>query len=242
MDHRTDWSASTNSPNTSKCRRRRSMGGVTVGSVRRDSESVSMSASGGPISSAGLRIGSGRRPSRAERQGPSVVSYPPDSFESENQGRLIMAHIRRHPKAKDRWQVRYVDPSGKERAKNFSRKSDAERFLVSIETDKLRGIGSIRGSPRRLSKSGPGDGGGLHHTSRPTRGMATRACFGFMSFHASLRHPWGASRPLTSENGWQTSIVRDCRRRESGRRTSCWHRFFAQLSNRVTWQKTHVSE
>ena len=50
-----------------------------------------------------------------------------------------MAHIRRHPKAKDRWQVRYVDPSGKERAKNFSRKSDAERFLVSIETDKLRG-------------------------------------------------------------------------------------------------------
>ena len=67
------------------------------------------------------------------------MSYPPDSFESENQVRLIMAHIRRHPKAKDRWQVRYVDPSGKERAKNFSRKSDAERFLVSIETDKLRG-------------------------------------------------------------------------------------------------------
>lgn len=32
-----------------------------------------------------------------------------------------------------------MDPSGKERAKNFSRKSDAERFLVSIETDKLRG-------------------------------------------------------------------------------------------------------
>lgn len=50
-----------------------------------------------------------------------------------------MAHIRRHPKAKDRWQVRYVDPRGRERAKNFSRKSDAERFLVSVETDKLRG-------------------------------------------------------------------------------------------------------
>ncbi len=48
-----------------------------------------------------------------------------------------MAHIRRHPNAKGRWQVRYVDPSGKERAKNFPRKSDAEKFLVTIATHKL---------------------------------------------------------------------------------------------------------
>jgi len=50
-----------------------------------------------------------------------------------------VAHIRRHPNAKGRWQVRYVDPSGRERSKNFPRKSDAERFLVTIEADKLRG-------------------------------------------------------------------------------------------------------
>lgn len=50
-----------------------------------------------------------------------------------------MAHIRRHPEAKDRWQVRYVDPYSRERAKNFPRKSDAEKFLVTVETDKLRG-------------------------------------------------------------------------------------------------------
>ncbi len=50
-----------------------------------------------------------------------------------------MAHIRRHPKSRGRWQVRYVDPSGRERARNFSRKSDAERFLHTVETDKLRG-------------------------------------------------------------------------------------------------------
>lgn len=50
-----------------------------------------------------------------------------------------MAHIRRHPNANGRWQVRYVDPRGKERSKNFSRKSDAERFLHTVETDKLRG-------------------------------------------------------------------------------------------------------
>jgi len=54
-------------------------------------------------------------------------------------GEVTVAHIRRHPNAKGRWQVRYVDPSGKERSKNFPRKSDAERFLVTIETDKLRG-------------------------------------------------------------------------------------------------------
>ena len=50
-----------------------------------------------------------------------------------------MAHIRRHPEAKGRWQVRYVDPSGRERARNFPRRVDAERFLVTVEADKLRG-------------------------------------------------------------------------------------------------------
>jgi hypothetical protein len=34
---------------------------------------------------------------------------------------------------------RYRDPSGRERSKSFTRKVDAERFLVSIEDTKLRG-------------------------------------------------------------------------------------------------------
>jgi integrase len=38
-----------------------------------------------------------------------------------------------------RWRARYRDPSGRERAKSFARKVDAERFLVSIEDAKLRG-------------------------------------------------------------------------------------------------------
>ena len=50
-----------------------------------------------------------------------------------------MAHIRRHPKAPDRWQVRYIDPSGRERSKNLARRSDAEKFLHTVEADKLRG-------------------------------------------------------------------------------------------------------
>ncbi len=50
-----------------------------------------------------------------------------------------MAHIRRHPKSPDRWQVRYVDPYGKERSKNFARKVDAEKYLHTVEVQKIRG-------------------------------------------------------------------------------------------------------
>jgi len=38
-----------------------------------------------------------------------------------------------------RWRVRYRDPAGRERAKSFARKQDAERFLQHAEADKLRG-------------------------------------------------------------------------------------------------------
>lgn len=37
------------------------------------------------------------------------------------------------------WQARWRDPAGVERAKNFTRKIDAERYLVSLESDKFRG-------------------------------------------------------------------------------------------------------
>lgn len=48
-----------------------------------------------------------------------------------------MGHIRRA--ASGRWQARYRDPSGRERARNFTRKVDADRFLIGVESDKLRG-------------------------------------------------------------------------------------------------------
>jgi integrase len=38
-----------------------------------------------------------------------------------------------------RWRARYRDPAGRERSKSFTRKVDAERFLVAIEDAKLRG-------------------------------------------------------------------------------------------------------
>jgi integrase len=38
-----------------------------------------------------------------------------------------------------RWLARYEDPDGRPRSKAFARKLDAERFLATVETDKLRG-------------------------------------------------------------------------------------------------------
>jgi integrase len=51
-----------------------------------------------------------------------------------------VAHVRRTPAGN--WQVRYRDPAGIERARTFSRKGDAEKFMVTIEADKLRGLWS----------------------------------------------------------------------------------------------------
>jgi integrase len=38
-----------------------------------------------------------------------------------------------------RWRARYRDPSGRERSKSFTRKVDAERFLVAVGADLVRG-------------------------------------------------------------------------------------------------------
>jgi integrase len=59
------------------------------------------------------------------------------SVRAARQKESTMAHIRR--KGRGRWQVRYRDPSGLERARNYRRKGDAEKFLVTVEADKLRG-------------------------------------------------------------------------------------------------------
>ena len=48
-----------------------------------------------------------------------------------------MGHIRRTESG--RWQARYRDPNGRERARNFTRKVDADRFLIGVESEKLRG-------------------------------------------------------------------------------------------------------
>jgi len=49
-----------------------------------------------------------------------------------------VAHIRRHPVDQRKWQVRYIDPTGRERSKTFRRKVDAEKFLIHVEAQKQR--------------------------------------------------------------------------------------------------------
>lgn len=48
-----------------------------------------------------------------------------------------MASIRRN--GSGAFQVRYRDPAGRQRARNFTRKTDAARFAHAVETDMLRG-------------------------------------------------------------------------------------------------------
>lgn len=48
-----------------------------------------------------------------------------------------MANVKRRPDG--RWRARYRDPSGREHARHFVRRVDAERWLVSVEGSKLHG-------------------------------------------------------------------------------------------------------
>ena len=45
----------------------------------------------------------------------------------------------KHPSGKESWQARWRDPAGNDRARNFARRIDAERYLVGVESDKLTG-------------------------------------------------------------------------------------------------------
>ncbi len=53
----------------------------------------------------------------------------------------VEKHVRRYPDGRElvTWRARYRDPSGRERAKTFPRKIDAERYLTTVESDLLRG-------------------------------------------------------------------------------------------------------
>lgn len=66
-----------------------------------------------------------------------------------------MGSIRKvkHRSGKETWQARWRDPAGNDRARNFTRKSDAERYLVGLESDVLRG----RYVDPRLARTTVGD-------------------------------------------------------------------------------------
>lgn len=59
-----------------------------------------------------------------------------------------------HRSGRRAWQARWRDPAGRQRSKNFDRKIDAERYLLAMETDKLRGRYTDPAWPKRHSASG----------------------------------------------------------------------------------------
>src|SRR5438067_1297058 len=64
------------------------------------------------------------------------MAHVQDRWEKIVAGRRV--RTTRYGKGK-RWQARYFDPDGHERAKDFARKQDAERFLATVTADVLRG-------------------------------------------------------------------------------------------------------
>lgn len=87
------------------------------------------------------------------------------------EGSRPVAHIRRHPKAPQRWQVRYIDPYGKERSKNFGRKVDAEKFLHTVEVQKMKG----EWTDPAAGKTKFGDWAMQVHATRQNRRESTRS-------------------------------------------------------------------
>ena len=55
-------------------------------------------------------------------------------------------------KKRHAWKVRYRDPDRVERARTFTKKTDAENFASSIETDILRGDGLHQTFRPKLSR------------------------------------------------------------------------------------------
>ena len=69
-------------------------------------------------------------------------------------------HKVRHQSGRAGWQARWRDPAGVERAKNFARRADAERYLVSLESTSCAVV-----TPTLVS-GGPGSPTGSRSGSR----------------------------------------------------------------------------
>jgi hypothetical protein len=65
------------------------------------------------------------------------VGHIEDRWEKSVNGQRVR---RERYGAGDRWRARYLDPDGRERARTFARKADAQRFLAGVESDKSRGL------------------------------------------------------------------------------------------------------
>jgi|GEM_PF-2232459 len=76
-----------------------------------------------------------------------------------------------HRSGRKAWPARRRDPSGRQRVKNFNRKVDAERYLLAMEADKLRG----RYTDPRLAKTPLADWMAEYQGTRVNLGVQTQA-------------------------------------------------------------------
>lgn len=82
-----------------------------------------------------------------------------------------MASIKRRPDGV--WRARYRDPAGRERARHFARKVDAERFLATVQADMLRGVYVDPTDQTTVLEYALQWAGGRPHGSRTARRVAS---------------------------------------------------------------------
>jgi hypothetical protein len=103
-----------------------------------------------------------------------------------------MAHIeKRVLGGRVSYGARYRAPDGTERNKTFRRKADAEKFLATVESAKLRGAWTTRQPAGRASRRGWRSGGGARPTCAPQLGRA-------MAYFKSLILPRFGAMPLAA--------------------------------------------
>jgi hypothetical protein len=78
-----------------------------------------------------------------------------------------MASVKRRPDGT--WRARYRDPSGREHARHFPRRVDAERWL-----DGVRGISPEDCGPTQRADASPSPTGSLSTTPAPNKGERPR--------------------------------------------------------------------
>ncbi len=111
-----------------------------------------------------------------------------------------MATIKRRSDRGNRWEVRYRDPAGKQRARLFDRKLDAERFSATTAVDLLRGTYIEPGAGRVTF----GDYAGVWLASRVHRASTASRVEGDLRVHVlpHLGHRPIAAIRHSEVQGW----------------------------------------
>ena len=99
-----------------------------------------------------------------------------------------MPHIERRVRnGKTTYRARYRDPAGREHAKVFARKADAQRFLTEMENSKLKGAWTNPALGGSCSERGSGSGTGPRLGCGRTPKLGMSGCSGSMYSPTSAR-------------------------------------------------------